>query len=482
VPRTRTTKKLAQRIDLNYFKRPTPFKRAKLWLTVLVPALAIAWIAWRDFTRDFRVYSSGRMSAPHAVLEKQCSACHLSKPGEFSSAAIDSACLSCHDGPQHHPFDVAAPSCATCHSEHRGRVSLVATSDQVCAHCHKDLHHNPLYASGIGSFEHGHPEFAAFRKNGPNYGRDLGQIKLNHAVHMKPIRRGPTGPNVQLECTTCHHTSGAAPDLTYSDPNYVNAKVSYTERDELRLPPLKVLKPPRPPTGRELMAPVRFAEACAGCHSLAFDKRFDFGVPHDTPEVVRAFVRAKFREYISAHPAELRIPRDPDRDLTGNPILPQFRTLSPSEWVNEASANAEKLLWRKTCSQCHLVGYVFRDAHKTPEEIQEWLESALPSKAEPKPLPEVQSPLTTVKWFPDAKFDHDAHRGFSCVSCHQKALTSTETADILVPGIANCKTCHAPGPDHAESRCSECHTYHDWSKRKEVRSTFTLPALESSGM
>ena len=27
--RTRTTKNLAQRIDLNYFKRPTPFKRAK---------------------------------------------------------------------------------------------------------------------------------------------------------------------------------------------------------------------------------------------------------------------------------------------------------------------------------------------------------------------------------------------------------------------------------------------------------------------
>jgi hypothetical protein len=47
VARTRTTKKLAQRIDLNYFKRPTPLKRAKLWLSLLLPLLALVWIASR---------------------------------------------------------------------------------------------------------------------------------------------------------------------------------------------------------------------------------------------------------------------------------------------------------------------------------------------------------------------------------------------------------------------------------------------------
>jgi uncharacterized paraquat-inducible protein A len=51
----------------------------------------------------------------------------------------------------------------------------------------------------------------------------------------------------------------------------------------------------------------------------------------------------------------------------------------------------------------------------------------------------------------------------------------------LIPGIAMCQTCHAPGPDHAESRCFECHTYHDWSKRKEVTPKFTLPALRTGG-
>ena len=51
--------------------------------------------------------------------------------------------------------------------------------------------------------------------------------------------------------------------------------------------------------------------------------------------------------------------------------------------------------------------------------------------------------------------------------------------DMLLPGIETCKKCHAPGPEHAESRCFECHTYHDWSKRKEVTPKFTLPALRT---
>jgi predicted CXXCH cytochrome family protein len=95
-------------------------------------------------------------------------------------------------------------------------------------------------------------------------------------------------------------------------------------------------------------------------------------------------------------------------------------------------------------------------------------------------LPEVETSNTVARWMPHARFDHDAHRGFTCVSCHSKAVSSTNAKDILLPGIAICQTCHAPGLDRAESRCSECHTYHDWSKRQEVTPKFTLPALRST--
>ena len=480
--RTRTTKKLAQRIDLNYFKRPTPLKRAKFWLSALLPLLALLWIAWRGSSGDHRVYSSGRMSRAHAVLEKECAACHLQQASAFSAKAADNACLDCHDGPAHHASRVAAPDCATCHTEHRGRINISTGSDQACAECHSDLKKSvsaTRYASLINSLDDGHPEFAALRPVTGVPAGDPGTIKLNHAIHMKPIRRGPNGPIVNLECGNCHRPPAADADLTYSDPSYRAAVVSYKDSDEYLPLHQEGLRPRKPVSGRELMAPVKFANACAGCHSLAFDKRFDEGVPHDTPEIIHEFLTKKFRLYIAAHPAEVRVQRDPSRDLTGKPLPPEIRILTPAQWVTEQTAKSEELLWRKTCNQCHTLTFSSKNSIRP-------MEQAMPQGGKSRQTADIEMDLpgiaranVSLQWMPHARFDHDAHRGFTCVSCHAKALTSTESSDILIPGIATCKTCHAPGPDHADSRCSECHTYHDWSKRKEVTPKFTLPALRT---
>ena len=460
--RTRTTKKLAQRIDLNYFKRPSTYKRAKFWLSLVLPVAALLWIGWRSFAKDSRVYSSGRMSAAHAVLEKECAACHLQQAGVFSAKAGDKGCVSCHDGPVHHERNDRAANtktleCATCHSEHRGRINIAAVSDNACAQCHANLasvepaaRHFP----NIHSFESDHPGFDAPEKGNS----DPGTIKLNHAIHMKPIRPGPNDPMVQLECGDCHRSGAVSAPWHYADAKYVAAKPSYTDRGALREGASRTLSPPTPMTGRELMAPVKFATACAACHLLTFDKRFEEGVPHDKPEVVHTFVVAKLQSYIAAHPNELRVVRDPARDLTGKPLAPEVRILTPPQWVAERTADAEQLLWRKTCRQCHAL-----------------------TQGTDNALPRVAPANITARWMPHAKFDHDAHRGFTCMSCHEKALTSTQSSDVLLPGIATCRTCHAPGPDHAESRCFECHTYHDWSKRKEVTPKFTLPSLRSAG-
>ncbi len=456
--RTRTTKTVAQRIDLNYFKRPTTFKRTRLLLAVLAPLLALGWIAWRGFSRDSRVYSSGRMSEPHAVLEKQCAACHIQKVGKFSAKALDTACLSCHDGPTHHENQVRdeVPACATCHVEHRGRVNIVASSNVSCSECHSHLKvsaGSTQYAADIRTLENGHPEIAALRNNA----KDPGTILLNHSVHMKPIRRGPNGPIVQMECADCHRPGAIKGAWPYADAAYVEAKVTYDEKEVL-LPTKTVTSQPRHAMSRAYMAPVKFSTACAACHLLTFDKRFDIGVPHDKPEVVHDFLVKKFQAYIAAHPAEVRVVRDPLRDLTGKPLPPEVRILTPAEWVSERTADAEELLWRKTCKQCHSL-----------------------SMAPGRPVPHVAEGRITERWMPHARFDHDAHRGFSCAGCHPGALTSKESSDILVPPLANCKTCHAPGPDHAESRCFECHTYHDWSKRKEVKPTYMFPGLQTGG-
>lgn len=459
--RTRTTKKLAQRIDLNYFKRPTPLKRAKFWLSLLLLLMALLWIAGKGVFRDSRAYSNGRLSRAHAVLEKECTACHVRQAGAFSAKAEDDACLACHDGPIHHSSQIPAPSCATCHSEHRGTANLSVVRDRACAGCHADLKSSQpdtRYAAQIRSLENGHPEFVALRSIAGVPSNDPASIKLNHAIHMKPIRRGPNGTLANLECGNCHRPNAAAADLTYSDAKYRAAAVSYKDTDELLPASTESLKPPKPNLGRELMAPVEFADACAACHLLTFDKRFDEGVPHDKPEVVHSFLLEKFQQFIAAHPAEVRVQRDPGRDLSGKSLPPQIRVLTPAQWVAERTAEAEELLWRKTCKQCHAL-----------------------TASQGSALPQVAAANVRTHWMPHAKFDHDAHRGFSCVSCHAKVLTSTEASDILLPGVATCKICHAPGPGHADSRCSECHTYHDWSKRKEVTPKFTLPALRAGG-
>ena len=474
--RTRTTKKLAQRIDLNYFKRPTPLKRAKFWLSLLLPLLALVWIAWRGLSGDHRVYSSGRMSRAHAVLEKECAACHVQRAGAFSAKAEDTACLSCHDGPIHHAWlNLSPPDCATCHLEHRGRINFSSVSSESCTLCHARLVTN--HVGHIEDFETSHPQFAALQGGS----RDPGTIKLNHAIHMKPIRRGPNGPNVQLECGNCHHATAAEADLTYADPKYRAASVSDKEHDEV-LPMLAgTLSPPEPMNGRELIAPVKFANACASCHLLTFDKRFDEGVPHDEPGVVHTFLLKKFREYITAYPGEMRVKRDPNRDLTGKPLPPEVRILTPAQWVAERTTEAEDLLWRKTCKQCHTLMSFEKDSQRRIEMAVTRPGGAPEISRNSVELPDIAPANITLRWMPHARFDHSAHTGFTCTSCHEKTLTSTESGDVLLPGIATCQTCHAPGPDHAESRCFECHTYHDWSKRKEVKPTFTLPALRTGG-
>src|SRR5262249_54660749 len=156
--------------------------------------------------------------------------------------------------------------------------------------------------------------------------------------------------------------------------------------------------------------------------------------------------------------------QDPARDISGKHLLPLMRTLTPAQWVQEKVAVAEELLARKTCAQCHQM-----NLQNLPDTaIARWTVSErapgqqMPpvGKAPALPLqfPTIATANTTLRWLPHSKFSHDAHTGFTCESCHSKALTSTESSTILIPGIATCQACHAPGANHAESRCFECHT------------------------
>ncbi len=438
--RTRTTKNLAQRINRDYFKRVFPISQWRRLLTIIFTAVGLSWLAWHAMASDPAVYSSGPIKSSHAVFGQNCAVCHSNK-NTFSAKVTDQSCQSCHDGPIHQAQQFYTPECAACHVEHSGETSLARVNDAGCTECHSDLKTRSgalRVAASIKSFNSGHPEFAAVRPGQ----HDPSSIKFNHQVHLKKDLRGPRGANVQMQCADCHQPEGVKRALPYGEPDPSGPQ------------PVQASFSPHVST-RAYMAPVNFMEHCSACHPLGFDQRFKDAVPHKKPEFVREAVFKKFTEYIALHPDEIHIV-NLDQRIPRRPPLPPPH--NAAEWVARMMGEAEQLLWGKTCKECHRLLYVA--AAKVPQ---------VPKAAIP------------ARWMKNARFDHQPHRLVSCDSCHAKASTSKDTADILLPGIETCRQCHRAGKANAaEARCFECHDYHDWSKEKPVNGTLSIHQLLSS--
>jgi hypothetical protein len=87
---------------------------------------------------------------------------------------------------------------------------------------------------------------------------------------------------------------------------------------------------------------------------------------------------------------------------------------------------------------------------------------------------------------PLATFDHKAHAGLlECGSCHAQngrgVLKSHRATDVLVPGVARCRSCHAPS--EARSDCTTCHRFHpaDYPTRPEPRFPSTAVVARLDG-
>jgi hypothetical protein len=94
-------------------------------------------------------------------------------------------------------------------------------------------------------------------------------------------------------------------------------------------------------------------------------------------------------------------------------------------------------------------------------------------------LPEVAPTAIPTRWLPRSVFDHGVHRTLSCPECHGRARTSTETADVLLPSISTCRTCHRASGG-ARTGCVECHLYHDKTLERDPNGPRTIPRLVRS--
>ena len=478
MPRVRTAKSLANRIDLQYFTKLHPFRGWKLLLSVTVPLIALGWIVAETAFHNERVYTSGPLSPAHAVFANQCALCHV-RTANYKAGVEDRTCLSCHDAPVHTQFQTFTPACSSCHVEHRGKPQLTKTSDVACTQCHRDLKakRSPGIDHHVSGFDHAHPEFAVLRRQSG----DPGTIRLNHYKHLQPTLRGPAG-QVQMQCYDCHRPNNVNETWPFSVAVVQPASqqpviVDLTDAQQRKRRIIEA-------GPGAYMTPIKYVNQCAACHVLQFDPLIATPAPHSTPETVRAFILQKLTEYIHGNPHAINIsPADfPSAGLTPeyNPSVPVpeaeprrklpgafeqndvsqqknivrptgqsvARPKNPQEWVQERAAAAERLLWEKNCKVCHMV-----------------------TQGSGTGLPTSVKAIIPVRWFPLAEFDHQAHRMLKCTSCHLNIPQSGSTSDVNIPGIKLCRDCHKQGGARvqaAEGRCFECHSYHDWRNERRI--------------
>jgi hypothetical protein len=489
--RTRTTKLIARRHDLNYFKKLSPVRAWQWYLAIAALVCAVLWFSASTIASGNNSFSAGPMSSSHAVFGEKCELCHvpvIAATGFTPSFGHrkhvpDSACLSCHTAPPHHPMESKfTPTCSSCHTEHIGSTHLANTSDQTCTQCHARLETKSgalRVAANVGSFAHEHPDFRPFRTATEQEKAATLALRFTHATHMQPGLRNAVGGTQNLQCQYCHNP-------------IINAE------------------------GRQgfTMAPVSFEKSCRSCHSLDFDTHIQKEAPHARVAEVKAFVEQEITSFAQQHPD---VVAGEIRNWPSETILPgQTRMAAPhstSEWIANRTLRAETILWREKCELCHKDLNRSGDAAPKFEPTMHTASMEMPptggsmsrmasliggeSKPQPQPLlitasmpmavtlPNIEPSYQPSRWFKAAVFSHPAHQAVECAECHTKALASNSGADVLMPSIATCRRCHdgmssPQGPPvkagHAESGCYLCHVYHG-PEPSALAASHNLPQL-----
>jgi hypothetical protein len=430
-----SSKSIAERVDHGFHRRGNGFRRWRWRASLLALVAAMLLPAWAALDRNERLYEAGPVSEAHQLIANDCHRCHTAswKPAQRLArldsdlvSVPDPSCTVCHAGPLHHQNEVPARThCANCHREHRGHKELARVKDVYCTQCHASLQttEGPSmnFARSIDGFA-AHPEFAFLRSPdklspGPDHlvrqvaelidgrWRDRARLRFNHKKHAGPgqlLRLD--GSRQALSCEHCHQLDASS----------------------------------------GTMRPIRHEQHCAECHGnqLHFDEQRFPGrkVTHGPTGNIRGELIDWYASLIEHEPdlAQDTSSAEPERERPGAAPL----TETGWNWVNgRLDAALDQLLGRKQlgCRYCHTDVQLAGDGSWT-----------------------VGDPQIPSRWWRHSVFRHDRHQLLTCTECHGDAVSSSATADILLPGIESCRTCHGSTNKRGSARgdCVECHVYH----------------------
>ena len=418
--------------------------RGRATLAVIAASCAVLLILlgsppWRN-----NFISPGKISSAHSGeafaalaatnhLNQSCGACHVAgnsgphgmvhaamsaEPGFFefhkflaapagAVTAIDESCEKCHAEKSFHQPDAAAISCSFCHAEHQGKM-MAATTDANCIFCHGDAAKMNSVTKNtvtpvIHHFADDHPQFRFITEKL----RDPDTLKFNHALHLTGATIPKLSGGAKLDCAFCH----------------------------------------QPDASGAFMKPVAFEKNCRVCHSLQFDPETpQLQLPHGSAEFVTAFLRSLPKQYAEVAAREgvadangfvqeklagLREQFGGGDDLERRVF---FSTAKSAPEIKNGTLSGSTRALYPGCALCHEV------------------------KSLASGSPEITRPVIPERWLTQAKFNHATHANISCTQCHD-AIHSKDTADILLPAIATCATCHSPRGGVVDT-CATCHFYH----------------------
>lgn len=426
-------------------------KRALSWLfAALVGVGFLAWPVYHSLKQDhYRhalvvplkksitpdgAWDPGPLDSGHASFGRNCAACHQTP---FVQVRND-ACESCHKAVGwHFPHDTDSAKklhaavfsadggegrCAACHRDHKGVNALKRQDSPLCTDCHLDLktRHPAVGIPNVTDFKTDHPPFKLSMLVAGKTGNDAvirvsqldkvnlvakSNLKFPHDVHLAATPSGglrsPNGMRA-MECKNCH-----VPDETGTR-----------------------------------FKPITMKEHCQACHSLEFEpKASQRQVPHGRVEDVIAMVNEFYAEAaLLGKPIDQ--PDQPTQDRMRAGTRQAGGPVKSIAWVRKkADTVVTEMMEKRTCFICHEIS---RDA------------TAAGTTWKIAPI------AMTRHWLPKSRFPHNQHATFDCKKCHD-AGKSKSSADVLIPDLANCQSCHSGSDiekDKAPGTCESCHGFH----------------------
>jgi hypothetical protein len=443
-----------------------------LLICLLIPMIAA--ITGASFLiHPERQWSAGPLSKSHAFLQNDCKSCHANA----FVAVRDTSCQSCHDAGQpakamaraqeldspfrpllvadHAPREKLSdgtppPSglgaigfyaqtllghptdrCASCHIEHtkagKGGDPEAPLNDKPrltvvhdCQSCHTDLSSRLKTTTLLNAPDKAYPSFAH-----PNF---KATIVTEAGPAPKLQRAALTGAAAPKE-----RNGLIFPHDRHLDP-YGGVARQAIDLGKSRGygAPLECASCHRP-DGKDgkTFKPVEMERDCGTCHSLAFvreggDLKY---LPHG--ELQRVIDTLSGRTLIAP----------------GERVRP--RTLRATIYsARGASAYRAAFSPGGTCYDCHTITWEGDTVKMAPVSL-------------------------TQRYLPKGGFDHSVPEhggpgrpkagGFKCADCHA-AKTSGQTADVLIPDIAKCATCHGKEETKiaaaSDANCTTCHAFH----------------------